>query len=548
MRSSGVRRPGQDSQLGFTLIELLVVIVILGILMAVAVPTFLRQQTKAQDSRTQQYLMTAFKAIRSGLPDTNNQYPSSTSMVSWIQQSEPELTAQRGDCLTGVTSAPVDAVLVDPSSTANSLQLCARSQSGNVWKLTASATGVQQLLDGTVVPLTVSGNEITDATRAADVQGDGLSNDSSTGIWEGTTNLVTNGGFESNTNGWANNGDLTLTRVSATAKFGSSSLKVQANSAGDTSSAIYNWSGTMLPVIAGNTYAASAWVLDGNTGGKQVVVDLAWRDSSQTLVASNYGTAVTLSGTWQRLAVTATAPANAAYADIYVQGVAPTWLSNGDYYYVDGVQVEPQPIATPYVETDGTTATRAPAGITAPAALLDPSQGWWAARIRVGFSSSYTADQAIIARWRDSGNSENYTLMFQPSDGAWIMLRRSASINVEAVFSGVTFAPGDGLTIVGSWGAGEIGVSVNGAPFVTAAAAAASPGASTFGIGIDPAGLDRLLNSDVFWFACGTGTLTDADAATINSWGNSDPARSSFPTSAQATMVWNGVGATGSLK
>ena len=121
-----------------TLIELLVVIVILGILMAVALPTFLRQQTKAQDSRTQQYLTTAFKAIRSGTVDTSDQYPSSTSMVSWIQQSEPELTAERGSCTTQVQTAPQDAVLVDPSSTSTALTLCARSQSGNVWKLTAS--------------------------------------------------------------------------------------------------------------------------------------------------------------------------------------------------------------------------------------------------------------------------------------------------------------------------------------------------------------------------------------------------------------------------
>jgi hypothetical protein len=48
-----------------------------------------------------------------------------------------------------------------------------------------------------------SGNEITDTKRAANTQGDGrAAPDSSTGIWESTTNLVTNGGFESNTTGW----------------------------------------------------------------------------------------------------------------------------------------------------------------------------------------------------------------------------------------------------------------------------------------------------------------------------------------------------------
>lgn len=43
-------RPHPRSEDGFTLIELLVVIAIVGILTAIALPTFLSQQTKAQDA------------------------------------------------------------------------------------------------------------------------------------------------------------------------------------------------------------------------------------------------------------------------------------------------------------------------------------------------------------------------------------------------------------------------------------------------------------------------------------------------------------------
>src|SRR3990167_3593786 len=91
----------------------------------------------------------------------------------------------------------------------------------------ASASLRAQLATSTV---TASGNEITDVTRSKDKntggQGDGwAAPDSSYGIWEATTNLETNGGFETNTTGWSVYGTQTISASSDRGKFGSKSAK-----------------------------------------------------------------------------------------------------------------------------------------------------------------------------------------------------------------------------------------------------------------------------------------------------------------------------------
>jgi type IV pilus assembly protein PilA len=87
-----LRERAQDEK-GFTLIELLVVILIIGILAAIALPAFLNQREKAQDSEAKSAVRTAQTAIETFYTDKQTYTGANVTTLEGI---EPALKNANG--------------------------------------------------------------------------------------------------------------------------------------------------------------------------------------------------------------------------------------------------------------------------------------------------------------------------------------------------------------------------------------------------------------------------------------------------------------------